>query len=172
MALADAGRGRAWTVAAREALGLDLAELDARGALIDRLGGIALALYEAGARPLIGTDCGNPFVIAGPSFHKELAELSRAGLPWSALLTAATTEARVAMRLPAATDDVVLYRSAPSTAADLARPDAVLVDGVLLDTDDLDRLWELRLVAAGLDARSWPRGALTRFRRATGEGEN
>ncbi|MGX7829560.1 hypothetical protein ACTG9Q_31160 [Actinokineospora sp. 24-640] len=160
LALADAGRGLAWKVAAREALSLDRDEVGARGALIDRLGDVALALHEAGARLLVGTDCGNPFVVAGPSFHKELAELSRAGLALPALLTAATTQARAAMRLPETTDDLVLYRTPPATVADLARPDAVLVDGVLLDADDLDDLWELRLTTAGLDARSWPRGAL------------
>ncbi|GAA2693352.1 MULTISPECIES: hypothetical protein [Actinosynnema] len=158
LALADAGRGPAWTAAAREALRLDRERAAERGALVDRLGGLVLELHRAGARLLVGTDCGNPFVVAGPSFHKELAELTRAGLPLGAVLSAATTDARAALRLPERSDDLVLYRRAPASVADLARPDAVLLDGVLLDGADLDDLWELRLVSAGLSPDVWPRG--------------
>ncbi|NBE80058.1 amidohydrolase family protein [Micromonospora rubida] len=162
LALADAGRVRAWTSAAREALGLDRAAAAERGALVDRLGGLVHALADAGARLLVGTDCGNPFVVAGPSFHKELAELHRAGLPFAALLRAATTDAHAAMRwgTAEAAADLVLYRRPPEAVAELARPDAVLVDGVLLDAGDLDELWSVRLTAAGLADGVWPRGGL------------
>ncbi|MFY1621825.1 hypothetical protein ACN261_20680 [Micromonospora sp. WMMD723] len=163
LALADAGRTQAWTVAARGALALDRAAAAERGGLVDRLGGLVRAVADAGARVLVGTDCGNPFVVAGPSFHKELAELSRAGIPFAAVLQAATGAAHAAMRRgPAATTeaDLVLYRRLPTTVADLTRPDAVLVDGVLLDAGDLDELWSLRLTTAGLNAGVWPRGGL------------
>ncbi|MFI9721921.1 amidohydrolase [Streptomyces sp. NPDC052396] len=159
--MAAGGRRRSWGAAAREALGTTEAVAAERGRLVDRLGHLTRLLAEGGARPLVGTDCGNPFVVAGPSFHKELAELSRAGLGLATVLTAATTGAQQALRL----DDpgpagLVLYRRLPAAVGDLARPDAVLVDGVLLDGADLDRLWALRLADAGLDAADWPRGEL------------
>ncbi|MEV5509733.1 amidohydrolase [Streptomyces orinoci] len=158
---AAGGRRRAWGAAAREALGTTEAVARERGELVDRLGRLVRVLAENGARLLVGTDCGNPFVVAGPSFHKELAELSRAGLGLAAILTAATTAAHQALR-PDERDpaDLVLYRRLPAEVADLARPDAVLVDGVLLDGADLDRLWALRLADAGLEPADWPRGRL------------
>ncbi|MCX2729183.1 hypothetical protein OOZ19_02930 [Saccharopolyspora sp. NFXS83] len=158
--MATGGRQRSWSVAAREALRTDPAAAQERGDLIDRLGALTRGVADAGARLLVGTDCGNPFVVAGPSFHKELAELSRAGVGRAGLLRAATTEAHDVMgwRPPS---DMVLYRRAPTgDVAALARPDGVLIDGVLLDSDDLDHLWQLRLAAAGLDAAVWPRGEL------------
>ncbi|MFD9115018.1 amidohydrolase family protein [Streptomyces bottropensis] len=162
----DQGRSRGWQAAARDALRLDAAEARRRGGLVDGLGRIARALDEAGTPLLAGTDCGNPFVLAGPSFHKELAELSRAGLDFGAVLRAATTHAYAAMGrragpVPGEPADLVLYRRPPDgEVTALARPDAVLVDGVLLDDTDLDRLWALRLAASGLDASDWPRGDL------------
>ncbi|MDX2825934.1 amidohydrolase [Streptomyces ipomoeae] len=173
----DEGRRRSWQAAARDALRLDPAEAHRRGGLVDALGGIARTLAETGTRLLVGSDCGNPFVLAGPSFHKELAELSRAGLDFTTLLRAATTHAYEAMGragspaagsltagspAPGAPADLVFYRRPPDDAelSALARPDAVLVDGVLLDGDDLDRLWALRLAASGLGASGWARGEL------------
>lgn len=99
----------------------------------------------------------------GPSYHKELAELSRAGLGLGAVLRAATTEAHKVMRWSEYDTDaanLVLYRRPPVDVGVFARPDSVLVDGVLLDGDDLDHLWGMRLGAAGLDADVWPRGEL------------
>lgn len=161
--LVDAGRRRAWSIAARKILGTDRAAAQERGAMVDRLGRIARVLAENGARLLVGTDCGNPFVLAGPSYHKELAELSRAGLGLGAVLRAATTEAHEVMRWSESDTDeanLVLYRRPPVDVGVFARPDSVLVDGVLLDGDDLDHLWGMRLAAAGLDADVWPRGEL------------
>jgi hypothetical protein len=44
------------------------------------------ALHDAGARLLLGTDTGNPFVVAGFSLHEELANFVAAGLtPYDAL---------------------------------------------------------------------------------------
>ncbi|GAB2944444.1 amidohydrolase family protein [Streptomyces heilongjiangensis] len=165
----DEGRRRSWQAAAREALRLDPAEAGRRGSLVDELGRITRALAEGGTRLLVGSDCGNPFVLAGPSFHKELAELCRAGLDFPTLLRAATTHAYEAADrradggpFPFATADLVFYRRPPDRAglAALARPHAVLVDGVLLDSEDLDRLWALRLASSGVDPADWPRGDL------------
>ncbi|WP_215451541.1 amidohydrolase [Streptomyces sp. ATCC 21386] len=158
-------RRRAWYAAARNALELDRAEAERRSALIDRLGLVARDVVERGARLLVGTDCGNPFVLAGPSYHKEMAELSRAGFGFGAILRAATADAHEVMgrRDEPGTGlaDLVLFRESPAgDTARLARPDGVLIDGVLLDSGDLDRLWSLRLQEAGLDPSVWRRGDL------------
>jgi hypothetical protein len=57
--------------------------------------------------------------------------------------------------------DLVFYREPPDgDTTRLARPDGVLIDGVFLDSTDLDRLWSLRLKEAGLDPSAWRRGDL------------
>ncbi|MEU2856685.1 amidohydrolase family protein [Streptomyces syringium] len=162
---ATPSRRRSWQATARDALRLDPAEALRRSGLVDRLGGIARELAEEGARLLVGTDCGNPFVLAGPSYHKEVAELSRSGLDFATLLGAMTTNAYDVMGWQGEPGDrsanLVFYRQHPGgKAANLARPDGLLVDGVFLDGDDLDRLWSLRLAVAGLDATAWARGDL------------
>lgn len=171
LAAATPSRRRAWQHSARETLRLDPVEARLRGGTVDRLGELVARTEGVAARLLVGTDCGNPFVLAGPSFHKELAELERAGVGFGALLRAATVNAYRAMT-PAlsgtgkaaaipTSSDLVLYRRPPNgRAAGLARPDAVLLDGVLLDEADLDRLWALRLAGSGLNASDWPRGEL------------
>jgi len=46
------------------------------------------ALYDGGARILLGTDCGNPLVVPGFSLHEELQNLVDAGLtPYQAIRT-------------------------------------------------------------------------------------
>lgn len=167
--VATPSRRGAWSSAARDALRTDRREARERSGLVDRLGGVTRVLADVGARLLVGTDCGNPFVVAGPSYHKELAELSRAGLGLGAILRAATVDAHDAMGWGDPPGDesavgqanLVFYRRPPVEGVGaLARPDGVMVDGVFLDGDDLDQLWGLRLAAAGLDARAWPRGEL------------
>jgi hypothetical protein len=170
LAAATPNRRRAWQHAAREALRLDPSEARSRSGSVDRLGELVARTENVAGRLLVGTDCGNPFVLAGPSFHKELAELERAGLGFPALLRAATVNAYRAMApqssatagaAPSSSPDLVLYRRPPAgRVAGLARPDAVLIDGVLLDEADLDRLWALRLAGSGLDTSVWPRGEL------------
>jgi imidazolonepropionase-like amidohydrolase len=51
------------------------------------------ALYDAGAGLLVGSDTPNPFIVPGYSFHEELDNLSRSGIPTDALLGMATREA-------------------------------------------------------------------------------
>ena len=51
------------------------------------------ALYDAGAGLLVGTDTPNPFIVPGYSFHEEMDNLSRAGIPNDGLLRMATAEA-------------------------------------------------------------------------------
>jgi hypothetical protein len=160
--MATAGRHQTWSLAAREILKTDPPAADAHSLLVDRVGRLARELVAGGARLLVGTDCGNPFVVAGPSLHKEYAELARAGFAFGVILEAATVEAYAACGWPEQEPaGLVFYRRDPSGRLDvLARPDGVLIDGVFLDEHDLDRLWELRLAAAGLDAETWPRGEL------------
>ncbi|HEX3092096.1 MAG TPA: amidohydrolase family protein [Candidatus Angelobacter sp.] len=52
-----------------------------------------VALRKHHARFLIGTDCGNPFVVAGYSFPEEAEELVSAGFSRSEVLRAATVNA-------------------------------------------------------------------------------
>ncbi|MET9662984.1 amidohydrolase [Streptomyces sp. NPDC006510] len=155
----------AWHAAVRSALGLDRAEVEWRSAMIDQLGLVARDLVDQGARLLVGTDCGNPFVLAGPSYHKEMAELSRAGFGFDVILRAATTHSHEVMGWGNETGtgqaDLVFFRESPDgDATRLARPDGVLIDGVFLDSTDLDHLWSLRLKEAGLDPSVWSRGDL------------
>jgi imidazolonepropionase-like amidohydrolase len=51
------------------------------------------ALHQAGAKLLVGTDSGNPFIIAGEAVHEELALLVDAGLSPYEALKAATRDA-------------------------------------------------------------------------------
>ena len=81
------------------------------------------ALHESGARLLLGTDSGNPFVVAGFSIHEELANLVDAGLtPYEALLTGTRDAAEF---LCAAGEFGVVAQG--------ARADLILMDGNPLD---------------------------------------
>jgi imidazolonepropionase-like amidohydrolase len=51
------------------------------------------SLHDAGARILLGTDMGNPFVVAGFSLHEELRNLADAGLSAYEALRAGTSGA-------------------------------------------------------------------------------
>jgi imidazolonepropionase-like amidohydrolase len=85
-------------------------------ALFDRL---IVALRDAGARLLVGTDPGNPLVVPGFSVHEELAHFVRVGLtPYQALR--------------AATHDPAEFLHAENEFGTIAvgrRADVVLVDG-------------------------------------------
>ena len=48
------------------------------------------ALHDAGAKLLMGTDCGNPFVFPGWSVHEELQHFVNAGLTAYGAIAAGT----------------------------------------------------------------------------------
>ncbi len=55
--------------------------------------GLVQALHRAGAKLLLGTDAGNPFVFPGYSAHQELGYMVRAGLSAYEALRTATVNA-------------------------------------------------------------------------------
>ena len=104
------------------------------------------ALHEAGARLLLGTDCGNPFVLAGFSVHEELANLVAAGLtPYEALLTGTRNAAGFvdasgmfgAVAVGARADLVLTDANPLDDIGVLADPSGVMVRGVWLDSEEL-----------------------------------
>jgi imidazolonepropionase-like amidohydrolase len=114
------------------------------------------ALHRAGARLLLGTDCGNPFVVAGFSVHEELANLVDAGLtPYEALLTGTRDAAEFVgatgefgVVATGARADLILTDGNPlQDVGVVAAPAGVMVRGVWLTRDELaerlDRLAEL-----------------------------
>jgi len=113
------------------------------------------ALHESGARLLLGTDSGNPFVVAGFSVHEELANLVDSGLtPYEALLTG-TRNAAEFVGAPkefgvvtiGARADLILTKHNPLDGIDaVAKSEGVMVRGVWLPRKELlkmlDRLAE------------------------------
>jgi imidazolonepropionase-like amidohydrolase len=104
------------------------------------------ALHRAGARLLLGTDCGNPFVIAGFSVHEELANLVDAGLtPYQALLTGTRDAAEFVVATgefgvvaPGARADLILTDGDPlEDVGVVAEPAGVMVRGVWLTRKEL-----------------------------------
>ena len=99
------------------------------------------ALHESGARLLLGTDSGNPFVVAGFSVHEELANLVDSGLtPYEALLTG-TQNASEFVGAPkefgvvttGARADLILTNHNPLDDIDaVAKSEGVMVRGVWL----------------------------------------
>jgi imidazolonepropionase-like amidohydrolase len=113
------------------------------------------ALHRAGARLLLGTDCGNPFVVAGFSVHEELANLVAAGLtPYEALLTGTRDAAEFlgatgefGVVATGARADLILTDGDPlEDVGVVAEPAGVMVRGVWLTREELaerlDRLAE------------------------------
>ena len=78
---------------------------------------VVRALVAAGAPLLVGTDAGNPYVIPGPSMHREIELLVAAGVPRAQVLRAATADAATALGLDAGV-------IAPGRRADLVLADA------------------------------------------------
>lgn len=113
------------------------------------------ALHAAGARIVLGTDQGNPFVLAGFAVHDELDNLVRAGLsPYEALRAATSGAAecmgaseewgRVAVGRRA---DLVLVEGNPlENVRVCAKPKGVMVRGRWLAAQDIER--ELERVAS------------------------
>ena len=122
----------------------------------------ARALFEGGAKLVLGTDQGNPFVVAGFSVHDELRNLVECGLtPWDALRTATRAAAEcvgaedefgsIAVGLRA---DLVLLEANPlEDVAHAARRAGVLLRGRWYPAAELDeRLAELEARYAPAEA--------------------
>lgn len=107
------------------------------------------ALHEAGARLLLGTDAGNPFVLAGFSIHEELANLVEAGLtPYEVLLTGTRFAAefldapgQFGVVAPGARADLILTDGNPlDDVGAVAHPKGVMVRGRWLPRSELARM--------------------------------
>jgi imidazolonepropionase-like amidohydrolase len=98
---------------------------------------IAAALVAADAPILVGTDTGNPFVIAGAALHDELELLVAAGIPRARVLRAATADAASFLGTPGelgviaagARADLMLVSIDPLTAPLPLVPDGVMARG-------------------------------------------
>ena len=113
------------------------------------------ALYDAGAGLLVGTDTPNPFIVPGYSFHEEMDNLSRAGIPNDGLLRMATAEAarflgeegEFGVIAAGARADLILVEGDPLSDLDVLRnPSYVMVNGHLWDRAAIQR--ELDALAA------------------------
>ncbi len=118
---------------------------------------MVLALQQADAGLLAGTDSGSEGVIPGFSLHEELEYLVEAGLtPWQAL-RAATVNAALALGradsgiiAPGMRADLLLLEANPlEDIANTRRIAAVVLDGVYLARADLDALLEQAAAAYG-----------------------
>ena len=92
---------------------------------------IVRALATAGAPLLVGSDAGNPYVIPGPSLHREIELLVAAGVDRTRVLRAATADAATALGLDAGV--IAVGRRADlvlATASPLAGPIAIPPVGV------------------------------------------
>lgn len=96
-------------------------------------------LHSAGARILLGTDLGNPFVVAGFSLHEELANLVAAGLSPFESLRAGTSGAAEFMRASSEWGTVAVGR----------RADLVLVGGNPLE-NVANAKWILGVMVRGV----------------------
>jgi len=107
---------------------------------------VLAALAAAGAPLLVGTDTGNPFVIAGAALHDEIELMVAAGVPRARVLRAATADAARFLGAPhefgvveaGARADLVLVSTDPLTAPLPLVPDGVLVRGKWLPRAELE----------------------------------
>jgi hypothetical protein len=117
------------------------------------MAGLLPVLREAGARFLLGTDSGNPLMVAGFAVHDELEVLVRDGgfTPWQALSSATRNvgeflgqplRGRLVVGAPA---DLILVDGNPlGDLTVLRHPDGVMVNGRWYPREELDSM----LVAA------------------------
>ncbi len=118
---------------------------------------MVLALQQAGAGLLTGTDAGSEGVIPGFSLHEELGYLVEAGLTPYQALRAATVNAALALGqadsgivAPGMRADLLLLEANPlEDIANTRRIAAVVLDGVYLSRADLDALLEQVAAAYG-----------------------
>lgn len=110
---------------------------------------IIKALHGAGARIIMGTDAGNPFVWPGYSAHEELQYLVKAGLsPYEALKAATTNAAKSLGRqnvigtvAPGKRADLLLVEENPLTdISNTSKIFGVLVEGKWFPKEELTRL--------------------------------
>ena len=113
-------------------------------------------LKEAGAPILLGTDAGNPFVVAGWAVREELAELMKAGLTPYEALRAGTADAGRYLGAPFGTvepgrrADLLLLDANPlEDVAHVARRAGVMVRGRWLPSGEIER--RLEELAAGYE---------------------
>jgi imidazolonepropionase-like amidohydrolase len=104
------------------------------------------ALHKTGARLLLGTDCGNPFVLAGFSVHEELSNLVTAGLtPYEALLTGTRSAAEFVgasgefgVVAVGARADLIMTQGSPlESVSAVAEPVGVMARGMWLTREEL-----------------------------------
>ena len=80
-----------WEHDAADAAGRAVARIEFDEELYRRESAMVAAMHRAGVRILVGTDASDePYVYAGSSVHDEMVLLADAGIPASAVLTAAT----------------------------------------------------------------------------------
>lgn len=107
---------------------------------------LARRLHERGVVLTAGTDANNPWVVPGPSFHRELELLSEAGIPPLEVLSIATRNgARALGRLaefgtiePGKRADLVLLQADPAASISATRAiDWVMQAGIVLRPAEL-----------------------------------
>ncbi|MBI4652438.1 amidohydrolase family protein [Candidatus Desantisbacteria bacterium] len=106
------------------------------------------ALHKAGAKLLLGTDSGNPFVFPGWSVHEELQYLVNAGLsPYESIKTATVNPAEHLGKLhefgtiePGKNADLVLLDKNPlNDIANISKISGVMIKGVWLSGTELKK---------------------------------
>jgi imidazolonepropionase-like amidohydrolase len=109
---------------------------------------IVMALREAGARLIVGTDTPHPFVLPGLSAHEELANFVNLGMSLYEALKAATIDAAESMGKagefgvvkPGAHADLILLEANPLDDIDnTKRIVGVMIHGHWLSRDALDQ---------------------------------
>lgn len=142
---------RAWSAVAAEAQRMERPVRAVHRAALETLFRIVDVLHDAGVGFLAGTDCDVDLLAPGFAFHQELELLVRAGLtPLEALQTATLNAARYLGREAemgtveeGRMADLVLLDANPlEDIRNTRRIEAVVLDGRLLDREELDRILE------------------------------
>lgn len=101
-------------------------------------------LHEAGARLVLGTDTGNPYVVPGFAVIDELELLVASGLtPWQALRTATAAAGELqgerfgVLAVGARADLIIVGRDPLAAVGNLADPEVVIVRGEVFRRDAL-----------------------------------
>jgi imidazolonepropionase-like amidohydrolase len=140
---ATAGELAAWT----QALAERSVPADATGRLA-KIAAVVVALRDAGALLLVGSDTPDTFALPGFGYVEELRALARVGLSPVDVLRAATASAAAALGRPddgataagARADLVLLDRDPLASVENLAHPAGVMVRGRWSTRADLDAL--------------------------------